>query len=117
MIKDEYLTDMVAHLVVGTPGTFVYVGSNLDQAIQAKAMFVEMKKDKRAAHIPRSSRKYEYVTDAQRFLFTSTRSVLLGCALRGIRATIIYLDVSPEDRVELRNEILPAVACCGGKLL
>lgn len=117
MIKDEYLTDMVAHLGAGTPGTFVYVGSTLNQAAQAKIAFVEILKNQQLGHNAQLSRKYEYVTDMQRFLFTSSKSVLFGCSLRGIRVAIAYLDVPPEERVELRNQILPTVAYYGGKLL
>ena len=117
MINNDYLKDMVSLLVSGTPGTFVYVGGNLDQSMEAKSRLDALMVDKQQMWSTRSSRKNEHITETQRFLFTSTRSVLLGCALRGIRANVIYLDVSPDERVELRNEILPAVASCGGKLL
>lgn len=116
MIDDSYLMDMVSHLITGTRGTFVYIGSNADQAKQAKALFVGMIAGKQSYYIARMSTKQEYATDAQRFLFTSTKSILLG-ALRGTTINIAYMDISPEDRTAIQTEILPAITSSGGKVL
>lgn len=114
-INAQHLESLVELLVNGTPGNFVYIGSNMEQAAQAKALLVTMMTDKQALHIPRSSRKREYITDAQRFLFTSTKSVMVGYA-RGLTMNRVYLDVDDADRVELLPIILPAVCSHGGQI-
>jgi hypothetical protein len=114
-VNTNHIECLVELLVNGTPGNFVYIGTNMEQAAQAKALLVAMMRGKQAHHIPRSSLKREYVTEAQRFLFTSTRSVMAGYA-RGLSMNQVYLDVDEADRVELLPIILPVVCRHGGQI-